>query len=33
LQEAGFRDFSKTSLPHRDHLRWTLDWTMLEARK
>ena len=33
LQEAGFRDVSSTPVPHRDHLRWTLDWTMLEARK
>jgi hypothetical protein len=33
LQEAGFRDFSTTSVPHRDNLRWNLDWTMLEARK
>jgi SAM-dependent methyltransferase len=33
LQEAGFRDFSTTSVPHKDNLRWNLDWTMLEARK
>jgi putative methyltransferase (TIGR04325 family) len=33
LQEAGFRDFSTTPVPPREHLRWTLDWTMLEARK
>ena len=33
LQEAGFRGFSTTSVPHRDNLRWNLDWTMLEARK
>jgi SAM-dependent methyltransferase len=33
LQEAGFRDFSTTPVPHKDNLRWNLDWTMLEARK
>jgi hypothetical protein len=33
LQEAGFRDFSTTSVPHKDNLRWNLDWTMLEARR
>lgn len=33
LQEAGFKYFSTISLPHKDHLRWNLDWTMLEARK
>jgi SAM-dependent methyltransferase len=33
LQEAGFRDFSITSVPHKDNLPWNLDWTMLEARK
>jgi putative methyltransferase (TIGR04325 family) len=33
IQEAGYRDVSTTSVPHRDTLRWTLDWTMLEARK
>jgi SAM-dependent methyltransferase len=33
LQEAGLRDFSTTSVPHKDNLRWNLDWTMLEARK
>jgi SAM-dependent methyltransferase len=33
LQEAGFRGFSTTSVPHKDNLRWNLDWTMLEARK
>jgi predicted nicotinamide N-methyase len=33
FQEAGFRDLSKTSVPHKDNLRWNLDWTMLEARK
>ncbi|MEJ2737562.1 MAG: methyltransferase dimerization domain-containing protein [Anaerolineae bacterium] len=33
IQEAGYRDVSTTSVPHRDPLRWTLDWTMLEARK
>jgi cyclopropane fatty-acyl-phospholipid synthase-like methyltransferase len=33
LQEAGFRDSSTISVPHKDNLRWNLDWTMLEARK
>jgi SAM-dependent methyltransferase len=33
LQQAGFRDFSITPVPYRDHLPWNLDWTMLEARK
>ena len=33
LREAGFRDLSKTSVSHRDNLRWNLDWTMLQARK
>jgi SAM-dependent methyltransferase len=33
LQEAGFRDFSVTSVPHKDNLPWNIDWIMLEARK
>jgi putative methyltransferase (TIGR04325 family) len=33
IQEAGYRDLSTTPVPHREPLRWTLDWTMLEARK
>lgn len=33
LQAVGFRDFFTTPVPHRDNLRWNLDWTVLEARK
>ncbi|UCH60834.1 MAG: methyltransferase [Anaerolineales bacterium] len=33
LQRAGFRDFSITSVPHRNNLPWNMDWIMLEARK
>lgn len=33
LQQAGFRDFSVTSVPHEDGLPWNIDWTMLEARR
>ena len=33
LQQAGFRDFSLTSVPHKDNLPWNIDWIMLEARK
>jgi SAM-dependent methyltransferase len=33
LQQAGFRDFSVTSVPHKDNLPWNIDWIMLEARK
>lgn len=33
LRGVGFRGFSLTSVPHKDNLRWNLDWTMLEARK
>jgi cyclopropane fatty-acyl-phospholipid synthase-like methyltransferase len=33
LQKVGFRDFSTTSVPHKDNLPWNLDWTVLEARK
>jgi SAM-dependent methyltransferase len=33
LQQAGFRDFSVTPVPHKDNLPWNIDWIMLEARK
>jgi tRNA A58 N-methylase Trm61 len=33
LRQAGFRDFSVTSVPHKDNLPWNIDWIMLEARK
>ncbi len=33
LQQAGFRDFSITSVPHKDNLPWNIDWIMLEAQK
>jgi SAM-dependent methyltransferase len=33
LRQAGFRDISENSVPHKDTLPWNLDWTMLEARK
>ncbi len=33
LQQAGFRDVSITPVPHKDHLPWNIDWTMLEAKK
>jgi len=33
LQQAGFRDFSLTSVPHKDNLPWNIDWIMLQARK
>jgi hypothetical protein len=33
LQQAGFRDSSITSVPHKDNLPWNIDWIMLEARK
>jgi cyclopropane fatty-acyl-phospholipid synthase-like methyltransferase len=33
LQQAGFRDFSITSVPHKDNLPWNIDWIMLEAHK
>ena len=33
LQQAGFRDISMTSVPHKDNLPWNIDWSMLEARK
>ncbi|MFA5836020.1 MAG: methyltransferase [Bellilinea sp.] len=32
LQQAGFRDFSMTSVPHKDNLPWNIDWIMLEAQ-
>lgn len=33
LRQAGFRNFSTTSIPGKDHLRWNIDWVLLEARK
>ncbi len=33
LQQADFRDFSVTSVPHKDNLPWNVDWIMLQARK
>jgi SAM-dependent methyltransferase len=33
LQQAGFRGFSTTPVPHKDNLPWNIDWIMLEARK
>ena len=33
LQQAGFRDFSVTSVPHKDNLPWNIDWIMLEAKR
>ena len=33
LQQAGFGDFSSTSVPHKDNLPWNIDWIMLQARK
>lgn len=33
LQQAGFRDFVTTSVPCKDHLRWNIDWFVLEARR
>jgi cyclopropane fatty-acyl-phospholipid synthase-like methyltransferase len=33
LQQAGFRDFSITTVPHKDNLPWNIDWIMLEAHK
>jgi SAM-dependent methyltransferase len=33
LQQAGFRDFSVTAVPHKDNLPWNIDWIVLEARK
>jgi len=33
LQQAGFRDLSVSSVPHKDNLPWNIDWIMLAARK
>jgi SAM-dependent methyltransferase len=33
LQQAGFGDFSISSVPHKDNLPWNIDWSMLVARK
>lgn len=33
LQQAGFRDFSITTVPHKDNLPWNIDWIMVEAHK
>jgi hypothetical protein len=33
LQQAGFRDFSITTVPYKDNLPWNIDWIMLEAHK
>ncbi len=33
LQQAGFGDFSLTSVPHKDNLPWNIDWIMVEAHK
>ena len=33
LKEAGFRDISMASVPHKDNLPWNIDWIMLKARK
>jgi 3-hydroxy-5-methyl-1-naphthoate 3-O-methyltransferase len=33
LQQAGFRDFSTTSVPHKDNLPWNIDWILLKAQK
>lgn len=33
LQQAGFRDLSITSVPHKDNLPWNIDWIMLEAQR
>jgi hypothetical protein len=33
LQEAGFRDISTASVPHKDTLPWNIDWILLEAQK
>jgi ubiquinone/menaquinone biosynthesis C-methylase UbiE len=33
LRQAGFRDISTTSVPHKDNLPWNLDWIMLEAQR
>jgi hypothetical protein len=31
LEQAGFQDFSTTAIPYKEHLRWNLDWIMLEV--
>ena len=33
LLQAGFRELSVTSVPHKDNLPWNIDWTKLEAQK
>jgi SAM-dependent methyltransferase len=33
LQQAGFRDFTITAVPHKDDLPWNMDWILLEAHK
>ena len=33
LQQAGFRNFVTTTVPCNDHLRWNIDWIVLEAQK
>jgi SAM-dependent methyltransferase len=33
LQHSGFRDFSITSVPHKDNLPWNIDWIMVVANK
>lgn len=33
LQQAGFRDFSMTSVPHKDNLPWNIDWILVETQK
>ena len=33
LEQAGFRDFSITTVPHKDNLPWNIDWIMIEAHK
>ena len=32
LQQAGFRIFSTTPVPHKDNLPWNIDWIVLEAK-
>ena len=33
LQQVGFRNFSVSTVPHKDNLPWNIDWIMLEAQK
>jgi len=33
LEQAGFRGVSITPVPHKDHLPWNIDWTLLETQK